>query len=227
MATTKAQRWGILAILIVTVVGTVGSFAVMGLAADNDAREAAKVQEAQAQYSDDLNEYQAKVDAQSDELSSEYYNTFKGYSSRVGEFDLDGVKSLVKKDLVVGKGEKIDGTTKFAAYYIGWNPKGKIFDQSIDTDAKKLKQPLYEAVSLDLGLDNASLIQGWIDGMKGMRIGGIRELTIPSDQAYGETGQGDDIPPNTPIKFVVMAIPAPDVIAQPEIPEILLQQYYQ
>lgn len=35
-----------------------------------------------------------------------------------------------------------------------------------------------------------------------MRVGGIREITIPSDKAYGEQGQGDDIPPNTPINLL-------------------------
>jgi FKBP-type peptidyl-prolyl cis-trans isomerase FkpA len=67
------------------------------------------------------------------------------------------------------------------------------------------------------------LIQGWKEGMKGMKIGGIREITIPSDKAYGESGQGDDIPANTPLKFVVMAIPAPAAIEQPEVPAALYQ----
>ena len=58
-----------------------------------------------------------------------------------------------------------------------------------------------------------------------MNVGGIRELTIPSDLAYGETGSGDDIPANTPIKFVMMVIPTPETIEQPEIPTELLQYY--
>ena len=123
--------------------------------------------------------------------------------------------------MVIGEGEEINGTTKFAAYYIGWNPKGKVFDQSID--GTKLKSPLYDAVGLNAGLDSASLIEGWKEGMKGMRIGGVREITIPSDKAYGERGQGDDIPANTPIKFVVMAIDAPASIPQPEVPMELYQ----
>jgi hypothetical protein len=58
--------------------------------------------------------------------------------------------------------------------------------------------------------------------MKGMKIGGVRELTIPSDKAYGETGSGDNIPPNTPIRFIVMAIPLPATIEQPSYPASLL-----
>lgn len=220
MATTKTQRWGILAILIVTVIGTIGSFAVMVLANKNQATEAAKTQQAYAKYQEEYKAYQAKVDAQGDELSKKYFETFNQYTTRVGTFDRDNVKELQKEDLVVGDGSTIDGSTKFAAYYIGWNPKGKVFDQSIDGD--KLKAPLPIAD----GLDNAGLITGWKEGMKGMRIGGIRELTIPSDKAYGEQSQGDDIPANTPLKFVVMAIPLPEQFATPDYPAELLQQTY-
>lgn len=49
--------------------------------------------------------------------------------------------------------------------------------------------------------------------MKGMKIGGVREVTIPSDKAYGETGQGNIIPPNTPLRFVIMAIDMPAQIS--------------
>lgn len=221
MATTKTQRWGILVILIVTVIGTIGSFAVMILGTQNQAAEDAKRQKVLADYQAKYKDYQAKVEAQSTELSAKYYDTFSPYASRVGEFDRDGVKALVSEDLVVGDGAEIKGDTKFAAYYIGWNPKAKVFDQSIDNN--KLKPPLYDAVGLNMGLDKASLIEGWKEGMKGMRIGGVREITIPSDKAYGERGQGDDIPANTPIKFVVMAIEAPASIAQPEVPAELYQ----
>ena len=216
MATTKKQRLGILVILIVTVIGTVGSFAVMVLATKNDAADSAKQQKVIADYQAKYKAYQTKVDAQSQELSDKYYGTFSPYASRVGTFDATA-NELKTEDLVVGDGEEITGTTPFAAYYIGWNPKGKIFDQSID--GTKLKEPL----PVTTGLDSASLIDGWKEGMKGMKIGGVREITIPSDKAYKEQGQGDDIPPNTPLRFVVMAIPAPTEIAQPEIPAELYQ----
>ena len=217
MATTKAQRWGILIILIVTVAGTIGSFAVMVLAQKNQSEDAARLQKAQTEYQEKYKAYQAKADAQAAQLSAKYYGTFSPYAARVGEFNRDEVKELKTEDLVVGEGEEINDETKFAAYYIGWNPKGKVFDQSIADG--KLKSPL----PIETGLKNASLISGWKEGMKGMRIGGVRELTIPSDKAYGEQAQGDDIPANTPLKFVVMAIPAPETIPQPEVPEALMQ----
>ncbi|MBP6038528.1 MAG: FKBP-type peptidyl-prolyl cis-trans isomerase [Candidatus Saccharimonas sp.] len=221
MATSKTQRYGIMLILIVTVVGTIGSFAVMILATKNQAADAAKQQKLISDYQAKYKEYEGKVSAQGDELSKQYYEMFIPYSSQVAAFDIDSVSALETEDMVVGDGEEITSTTKFAAYYIGWNPKGKVFDQSIDTANAKLKAPL----SVATGLDAASLIAGWKEGMKGMRINGVRLVTIPSDKAYGEQGQGDDIPPNTPLKFIVMAIPAPAEIKQPEIPTELYQSY--
>jgi FKBP-type peptidyl-prolyl cis-trans isomerase len=229
MATSKAQRWGILVILIVTVVGTLGSFAVMGLSTQNDAADAAKQQKIIQDYQSAYSEYQTKVDAQTKELSDKYYATFSPYASRVGVFDRDSIKDIVTEDLVVGEGTEITGATKFAAYYIGWNPKGKVFDQSISGES--LKEPIYHSkpeqgfVGLDQGIDKANLIEGWKEGMKGMRIGGIRMITIPSDKAYGEQGSGDDIPPNTPIAFIVMAVEPPAAIATPEIPAELMQGF--
>lgn len=217
MATTKGQRIGIAIILAVTVIGTFGSFAVLILGSQNSAKEQEQQQKDYADYQAKYADYQKKVDAQTAELSTKYYPTFSQYSSRVGTFDLESNnKTLKTEDLLVGSGAVITDDSKFAAYYIGWNPSGKIFDQSIDTD--KLKAPL----TVVSGLSNASLIDGWKEGMKGMKIGGVREMTIPSDKAYKETGQGDDIPPNTPLKFVVMAIDLPETIAAPEYPLSLL-----
>ena len=219
MATTKFQRWGILTILIVTVVGTIGGFAVMILSTKNQAQDASAYQTALSQYQSDYKDYQAKVAAQATQLSATHYATFAPYASRVRTFDRDSVKDLIKTDLVIGTGEEITGTTVFAAYYIGWNPKAKIFDQSIDTATSSLKAP----IAVSTGLDNASLIEGWKEGIKGMKIGGIRELTIPSDKAYKDVAKGDDIPANTTLMFVVMAISAPETIVQPAIPPELLK----
>lgn len=217
MATSKAQRIGILIIMIVTVAGTIGSFAVMMLTQKNQTEEAARLNKARDAYDRDIKEYQEKVQAQGDTLSAVHYGTFIQYKDRVGEFSRDDVKEVTTEDLAPGEGETIGDDTKFAAYYIGWNPSGKIFDQSID--GGKLKPPL----AVEPSLKEAGLIEGWKEGMKGMKIGGVREITIPSDKAYGEKGQGDDIPPNTPLKFVVLAIPLPDQIPQPEVPLELYQ----
>ena len=211
MATTKTQRWIIIVILVATIVGTLGSFAAMILASENYKNDQAKAQKAQEKYQKLMKDYQAKTAAQAQELSNKYYPTFSQYTSRVGEFDRDSVKELSSEDLVVGDGEEIKDNTAFAAYYIGWNPKGKVFDQSIKDG--KLSAPF----AVESGLKSASVITGWKEGIKGMRLGGVRELTIPSDKAYGEKGQGNDIPANTPLKFIVMAVPKPATIDTSEL----------
>ena len=221
MATAKkTQRIAIFIIMIVMVVGTLGSFFVIILENDNQKDQAKRQQAAMADYQKSMDDYQEKLDAQASELSKKYYPTFSQYKDLPAKFELEGVDKLVKKDLKIGSGKQIEDDTKFAAYYIGWTPDGKIFDQSIENEA--LKPPL----DIRDGLANASLIDGWKQGMKGMKIGGVRLLEIPSDLAYGETGQGEDIPPNTPLKFVVMAIELPKQIEQPEIPDELSRGLY-
>ncbi|MGB4761974.1 MAG: FKBP-type peptidyl-prolyl cis-trans isomerase [Candidatus Saccharimonas sp.] len=222
MAKSKVQRWGILVILIVTVIGTLGSFAVMVLASRDDTKQQKQRNDAMAKYQTAQQEYQKKVDAQGDELSAKYYETFKQYSPQVASYDIANATALSTEDLVIGDGEEITGETKFATYYIGWDANGRVFDQSIDTTNNKLKAPF----SISSGLDNTSVIEGWKEGIKGMKIGGVRLLTIPSDKAYGEAGSKDasgneTIAPNMPLKFVVMAIPMPAEVEQPDMTEIL------
>lgn len=232
MATAKSQRIAIFIIMVVMVVGTLGSFLAIILQNENQQDQTKRQQAAIEKYEKSLADYQKKLDAQAAKLSKRYYPVFSQYQDKPAKFSRDGVDKIVKQDLKVGSGQLIGDNTKFAAYYIGWNPDGKVFDQSIDKATKSLKQPLYYSdpnsgsVGLEEGLVNASLIDGWKQGMKGMKVGGVRLLTIPSDLAYGERGQGDDIPANTPIKFIVMAIPPLDKINQPEIPAELQMGMY-
>lgn len=226
MATTKAQRIGISIILVVTVLGTIGSFAVMILAQENATQEA-KQQQARTDYQNTYNAYIAQVQAQADELSTKYYPTFSQYTSSVAEYNMDEAEKggLKTDDLLVGDGEEIKDETSLAAYYVGWLPSGKIFDQSVEGD--KLKAP----IALGPQLTNASVITGWKEGIKGMKFGGVRVITIPSEKAYEEKGTKDSsgkelIPANMPLKFLVMAVPAPAEIAQPSYPESLLQGLY-
>lgn len=205
MATPKHQRIGIWIIAVVMLLGTIGSFAIIILADQNQKVDTAKQQEMQAKYQKIINEYQTKVEAQATELSAKYYSEFSQYASVPAAFDGESVKELTKEDLKVGGGEEVKADKGFVAYYIGWNPKGKVFDQSID--GNKLKAPF--------PIDNA--IEGWKEGAEGMKVGGVRLVTIPATKAYGEQGSGDDIPPNTPLKFIMFVIPTPDRIPEPDL----------
>ena len=52
-------------------------------------------------------------------------------------------------------------------------------------------------------LGAGQVIQGWDQGLKGQKLGGVLELKIPSELAYGEQAMGDAIPPNSPLIFTV------------------------
>lgn len=215
MATRKAQRIGIWIIAIVLTVGTLAGFVAIILQPKNEATDQAKLAELTAQYQTASDEYQKKVAAQTTELSNQYFTILNQYATRPAAFDKAGVTELKTEDLKTGDGVELTAESSFSAYYIGWNPDGKVFDSSIDGTA--LKAPLSVAPG--------GVISGWTEGLVGVKTGGIRELTIPSEKAYGSTGSGADIPADTPLKFIVMVIPTPEVIAEPQIPAELLRYY--
>ena len=162
MATKKSQRIGIWVIAVVMVIGTLGSFFVVILANDNATVDQARLQTAQEEYQKNTEEYQAKVQAQADQLSPQYFGELSQFSSRVSAFSPDGITELKSEDLKVGDGTEITKDSTFTAYYIGWNPSGEVFDQSID--GEKLKAPFEVtpggAVTRTLSLRPPQLVAG-------------------------------------------------------------------
>lgn len=224
MATTTGQRLGIWIITGALVIGTIGGFLAMVLAPQNTEKDNAYRDKLMADYQAEYTKFQeekskktAKFTQNADEYSSKYYTTFNSYQDKIGEFDAGSVTELKKTDLKEGDGEKIEGGDTFVAYYVGWTPDGKVFDGSIEDG--KLKAPLV--------VEPGSVIEGWTRGVEGMKIGGVRELAIPSAMAYGEQGSGDKIPPNTPIKFIVLPIATVDLGKEPQPSKELLQYYGQ
>lgn len=217
MATPRSQRIGIWIIAVVMLVGTLGSFAVMILTNQNNANEQTRIQQLTKQYQSDYQAYQAKVAAQTKQLSDQYYKEFSAYASLPAPFDKSSVKSLTTQDLKIGTGDTLTDKSTFSAYYIGWTPDGKVFDSSITNGT--LKAPIKAAPG--------GVISGWNEGVKGMKVGGVRVLTIPSDKAYGSAGSGSKIPANTPLKFVMMVVPTPATITEPQAPQELIDYYQQ
>ena len=103
---------------------------------------------------------------------------------------VETVASLEKIDTVVGTGEEVKAGATVTAHYTGAvAATGVIFQSSHDTG-----QPV------PFGLNQ--VIKGWTDGVPGMKVGGIRRLVIPADQAYGgNPPQGSGIPANAVLVF--------------------------
>jgi FKBP-type peptidyl-prolyl cis-trans isomerase len=216
MATSKAQRIGIWIIAGFMAIGTIGSFAIIVLANSNGQQDQARFDQLSSEYQKANTERQAKVDAQAEELSKQYYETFNQFASRPSTFDKTSVTELKTEDLIVGTGDTIEAGETFTAYYIGWTPDGNVFDGSIDGDS--LKAPY----TVEGG---TGVIEGWTKGVIGMKVGGARELTIPFAQAYGEQGNGTTIPASSPLKFVVMLVPTPETIPTVEVSKELTDLY--
>ena len=210
------QRYSIWVILILTIVSTVALYVSSFLQTESNSEAQKKQSQVLKKYQD----YRKKVEEQAKELSAKYYDSFKEYEKAPLAFNAASVKELTKKDLKEGDGEEFtDSTTKFQAYYIGWKPDGTVFDGSFENG--RLKSPVvFRKEGKKWGL-----IEGWSEGLKGMKVGGIRELSIPADKAYGAQGsvnQEDSsktIGPNTPLKFIVMLIPEFQEIPQPSLEE--------
>jgi peptidylprolyl isomerase len=101
-------------------------------------------------------------------------------------------KELEQEDLTVGQGAEAKVGDTIEVNYVGIAcSTGKQFDSSWD-NGQAFTTPLAED----------SLIKGWIEGIPGMKEGGRRKLVIPSDLAYGPTGQGD-IRANEALVFVI------------------------
>lgn len=97
---------------------------------------------------------------------------------------------LAIKDLVVGEGAEATAGAVVDVHYVGVEyDTGEEFDSSWDRG---------ESISFPL----RGLIQGWQDGIPGMRVGGRRQLTIPPEQAYGPAGGGHRLSGKTLI-FVI------------------------
>ncbi len=102
-------------------------------------------------------------------------------------------EELVIEDIIVGDGaEAVPGKT-VSTHYVGvaWST-GEEFDASWNRGAP-----------LDFTVGIGQVIQGWDQGLLGMKVGGRRRLEIPSDLAYGSRGAGGAIGPNEALIFVV------------------------
>ena len=82
---------------------------------------------------------------------------------------------LIIGELVVGEGAEAQDFNKVVVNYTGMLDDGSVFDSSL--------KPGREPFMFTLGV--GSVIKGWDQGVKGMKVGGKRKLIIPPELGYG------------------------------------------
>jgi len=111
---------------------------------------------------------------------------------------------LSRRILLQGEGPMAEVGHTAVVHYTGWlhdpdaeNFRGAKFDSSVDRGAEAY---------FDFPLGGRRVIRGWDEGVVGMQVGEVRELTIAPEMGYGERGAGAAIPPNSTLVFVVELI---------------------
>ena len=94
-------------------------------------------------------------------------------------------------DTKTGTGKEVTKDSTVTVDYTGAvAATGKVFESSLDSGQQAT-----------FGLNQ--VIQGWTEGLVGMKEGGVRRLVIPATKAYGENPPSADIPANADLVFDV------------------------
>lgn len=115
-----------------------------------------------------------------------------------GNAERNSVTELIKQDVRTGTGAEAVAGRTVTVHYSGWlydasRPENK----GRDFDSSRGRQPF------TFLLGGGQVIQGWDEGVAGMKVGGQRILTIPASMGYGSRGAGGVIPPNATLLFDV------------------------
>ncbi len=97
---------------------------------------------------------------------------------------------ILMEDLKIGDGEEAKPGATVTILYHGTFKDGRVFDSTRNRNNEAITYPL------------ANLIDGWQLGIPGMKVGGIRRLSVPYQLAYGRRGR-DGIPPNSDLIFSI------------------------
>ncbi len=100
-------------------------------------------------------------------------------------------EGLYIRDVTEGSGATANPGSIVSVHYTGWLTDGQRFDSSVGGSP------------FQFALGQAQVIQGWDEGVAGMKVGGRRQLVIPPDLGYGAAGAGGVIPPNATLVFEV------------------------
>ena len=122
---------------------------------------------------------------------------------------------LETETLTEGNGEIAEVGKRVSVHYEGRLEDGTVFDGS---------RPRGQAFSFTIGA--GQVIQGWEQGVAGMKVGETRKLTIPPELGYGEAGAGGVIPPNATLVFEIelLNVTTPVTLGQATAEDLLKAQ---
>ncbi|MBU6337834.1 MAG: FKBP-type peptidyl-prolyl cis-trans isomerase [Acidobacteria bacterium] len=104
---------------------------------------------------------------------------------------------LIAQDVIVGTGTEAKSGDKVSVQYVGvLFDGGEEFDTSWKSDTQA-------GSPFEFTLGSGQVIQGWDEGVAGMKEGGRRRLLIPADLAYGAAGSPPKIPADAALVFDV------------------------
>ena len=105
--------------------------------------------------------------------------------------------NLQVKDIKVGTGTAATLGSTVSVSYVGTLTNGTVFDSSsVDNHGKPIS----------LTIAAGKVIQGWVEGIPGMRVGGVRELVIPAALGYGCVAPSPKIPVNSTLIFTITLV---------------------
>lgn len=194
LKTSMKQRIAIIVIAILLLGSTIAAYVAIVVSSSKSNSGTSELEEKYTAVRTEINDYSVV-------LSNTYFDTLASYRSEVKAYNAESANSvgIQKTDLLEGTGrELVADDLNYFAYYIGWCPDETIFDSSFDdaSNPTSLKAPLYAG---------QGLIAGWNEGVIGMKIGGVREIQMPGELAYGESREICGMT-NSPLKFIVMPI---------------------
>ncbi len=119
-------------------------------------------------------------------------------TSEIESFEI--APGLTARILKVGDGQTAQADDVVEVHYTGW-----LFDEeSADNRGKKFDSSVDRGTHFQFALGAGKVIKGWDQGVEGMAIGEVRELTIAPEMGYGDRGTGGGlIPPGATLVFEV------------------------
>ncbi len=224
LKTSWKQRVIVSVIAFLMLFSTVAVYVLIVLSSEKKEKSSTAISEELKKMQPELRAKEATLNSATKTLSDKYYANFLKYKEKVKSYNATSVASagLKTNDLVAGDGEVISNKSSYYSYYIGWCADESVFDSSFNN----WKKPTALKSPIPYNNGESKFIAGWEEGVLGMKVGGVREINIPGELAYGNTREicGGK---NSPLKYIVMIINPDENYKKAEKEyQVLSKQYY-